>query len=104
MISAHVPMGVMAALMKRSFQTLYHPLPGFSQPIQTHYSSYPNVDATKELSYLQGESYMSELKKTQDEFNWAKQDQTEIMELMHEIIGRDTVQGIMPMKLKTINE
>ena len=89
MISAHAPMGVIAALIYRSFQTLNHPPPRFPQPIQTYYGGCPNVDATKELSYLQGESYMSELKKTQDELKQAMEGQNETMELMHEIRGRD---------------
>ena len=76
---------VSPALMNRSFQTLNFPPPEFLQSIQTYYSGYPNVYATKELSYLQGESYMSEQKKTQNELKWAREGQNEIMELMHEI-------------------
>ena len=47
---------------------------------------------------------MSELKKTQDELKWVKEGQNEIIELMHEIRGRDTVQDVVPMKLKTTDE
>ena len=101
MISAHPPIGVMAALMNRSFQTLNYSPPRFSQPFQTYYGCYTNVDATKEFSYLQGESYMSELKKTQGELKQTREGQNEIMELMHKIRGRYTVQGVMPMKIKT---
>ena len=42
---------------------------------------------------------MSELNKTQDELNWAREGQNEIMELLHEFRGRYTVQGVMPMKV-----
>ena len=55
MITAHAPMGVTASGMNRSFKTLNHPPPRFAQHIQTCNTGYPNVDATKGLSYLQVE-------------------------------------------------